>query len=135
MTAPQKKRAARHLVRVKRFQERRVCRLIGLPRSSSRYEPKRDAQEESNLVERLKAFAKNPRKRRRGYRLAHKDIAREWKKEGKALNHKRVYRLWRREGLSVAPRRVRKRIRTGKSVGELVADRPNAVWCFEERGR
>jgi transposase InsO family protein len=54
--------------------------------------------------------------------LAHKDIAREWKKEGKALNHKRVYRLWRREGLSVAPRRVRKRIRTGRSVGELVAD-------------
>ncbi len=82
-------------------------------------------------MERLKQFVKNPRKRRRGYRLAHKDIAREWKKEGKALNHKRVYRLWRREGLSVSPRRVRKRIRTGKPVGELVADCPNAVWCFD----
>jgi putative transposase len=82
-------------------------------------------------VERLKQFVSNPRKRRRGYRLAHKDIAREWMLDGKALNHKRVYRLWRREGLSVAPRRVRKRIRTGNSVGELVADHPNAIWCFD----
>jgi putative transposase len=51
--------------------------------------------------------------------------------DGKALNHKRVYRLWRGEGLSVAPRRVRKRVRTGNSVGELPADQPNAVWCFD----
>ena len=51
-------------------------------------------------MERLKQFVRNPRKRRRGYRLAHKDIAREWMKAGKALNHKRVYRLWRREGHS-----------------------------------
>ena len=91
----------------------------------------RDSEEESNLVERLKQFVRHPRKRRRGYRLAHKDIAREWMINGKALNHKRVYRLWRREGLSVAPRRVRKRIRTGNSVGELVADHPNAIWCFD----
>jgi len=82
-------------------------------------------------VERLKQFVRNPRKRRRGYRLAHKDIAREWMKAGKALNHKRVHRLWRREGLSVAPRRVRKRMRTGNSVGELAAGQPNAVWCFD----
>ena len=91
----------------------------------------RASEEESNLVERLKQFVSNPRKRRRGYRLAHKDIAREWMIDGKALNHKRVYRLWRREGLSVAPRRVRKRIRTGNCVGELVAGHPNAVWCFD----
>ena len=82
-------------------------------------------------MERLKQFVRNPRKRRRGYRLAHKDIAREWMIDGKALNHKRVYRIWRREGLSVAPRRVRKRIRTGNSVGGLVAGHPNAVWCFD----
>ena len=93
MTAPQKKRAAQHLVGIKRFPQRRVCRLIGLPRSSSRYESRKDSVEESNLVERLKQFVRNPRKRRRGYRLAHKDIAREWMIDGKPLNHKRVYRL------------------------------------------
>ena len=87
----------------------------------------RDSEEESNLVERLKQFVRHPRKRRRGHRLAHKDIAREWMIDGEALNHKRVYRLWRREGLSVAPRCVRKRIRTGNSVGELVAYHPNAI--------
>ena len=91
----------------------------------------RDSEEESNLVERLKQFVRHPRKRRRGYRLAHKDIAREWMIDGKPLNHKRVYRHWRREGLSVAPRRVRKRIRTGNSVGGLVAGHPNAVWYFD----
>ena len=80
---------------------------------------------------RLKQFVSNPRKRRRGYRLAHKDIARDRMIDGKALNHKRVYRLWRREGLLVAPRRVRKRIRTGNSVGDLVAGHSNAVWCFD----
>jgi hypothetical protein len=110
------KRAAQHLVEVKRYPQRRVCRLIGHPRSSSRYESRKDSVEEYNLVERLKQFVRNPRKRRRGYRLAHKDIAREWMIDGKPLNHKRVYRLWPREGLSVALRRVRKRIRTGNSV-------------------
>ena len=82
-------------------------------------------------MERLKQFVRHPRKRRRGYRLAHKDIAREWMLDGKALNHKRVYRLWRREGFSVVARRVRKRIRTGNSVGELVASHPNAIWCID----
>jgi hypothetical protein len=88
----------------------------------------RDSEEESNLVERLKLFVGNHRKRRRGYRLAHKDIAREWMIDDNALNHKRVYRLWRREGLSVAPRRVRKRMRTGIPYGGrtlLVCSRKN----------
>jgi putative transposase len=33
--------------------------------------------------------------------------------------------------MTVAPRRVRKRIRTGKPVGSLVATAPNEVWCFD----
>lgn len=82
-------------------------------------------------MERLKRFAQNPRKRRRGYRLAHKDIEREWKKRGKALNHKRVHRLWRREGLSIAPRRHRKRLRSGKPATERVATAPDSIWCFD----
>jgi transposase InsO family protein len=121
----------RHLVLAKRYPQRRVCRLVGLSRSSARYEPRGDKDEEKQLVERLKKFARNPRKRRRGYRLAHKDIEREWKKRGKALNHKRVHRLWRREGLSIAPRRHRKRLRSGKPATERVATAPDSIWCFD----
>jgi putative transposase len=82
-------------------------------------------------VERLKKFKKHPHKRRRGYRLIHREIQRDWAKKGKEINHKRIYRLWKREELTVAPRRVRKRIRTGKPVGKLVAQGMNSVWCFD----
>ena len=98
MTAPKKKRAVHHLVGVKRYPQCRFCRLIGLSRSSSRYESRRDSEEESNLVERLKQFVSKSRKRRRGYRLAHMHIPMEWMTDGKALNHKRVYRLSGRFG-------------------------------------
>lgn len=132
MSAEQKRIAARHLVEVKGFQERRVCRLLNLARSNLRYQPKQDEPEELNLTEQLKIFANNPRKRRRGYRLVHQEINKERIKEGKnPLNHKRIYRLWRRAGLTVTARRKRKRIRSGKPATDLVADRPNAVWCFD----
>jgi transposase InsO family protein len=118
-------------VKVKRFAQRRVCRLVGLSRSSARYERRADTDEEKALVERLKKFKKHPHKRRRGYRLVHKEIQKEWAKKGKKINHKRIYRLWRREQMTVTPRRARKRIRTGKLVGELISSAPNQVWCFD----
>ena len=49
--------AARHLVEVKGFQERRVCRLLNFARSNLRYQPKQDEPEEQNLTEHLKTFA------------------------------------------------------------------------------
>jgi len=83
------------------------------------------------MVERLKQFAKHPRKRRRGYRLAHAEIQREAARVGKKVNHKRIYRLWREEGLCVPARRRRKRIRGTSPVRERVADKVNAIWCFD----
>ena len=137
MSAQQKRVAAQHLVQAKGFQERRVCRLLAVPRSSLRYQPKPREPEEQKLIEQLKSFAKNPKKRRRGYRLVYKEIKRQQDKkreqgqEATQVNHKRIYRLWRSEGLSVPPRRPRKRIRSGKPATELVADRPNSIWCFD----
>jgi len=87
--------------------------------------------DEQEIMERLTAFAKHPKKRRRGYRLAHAELRRDLVKAGKKINHKRVYRLWRQAGLCVPARRRRKRIRSGKPGRELVADRPIAVWCFD----
>ena len=60
---------------------------------------------ETLLVERLHEFART--KRRRGYRLVHRELRRD----GMHINHKRVHRLWKQEGLSVPARKTYKRIR------------------------
>ena len=82
-------------------------------------------------MERLKKFKRHPHKRRRGYRLIHREIQRDWAKQGKKINHKKIYRLWKQEELTVAPKRARKHIRTGKPVDKLVAQSINSVWCFD----
>jgi transposase InsO family protein len=97
---------------------------VGLSRSTARYRA-RPRPDEANLVERLKQFAR--KRRRRGYRLAHRELRRC----GMVVNHKRVHRLWRREGLSVPPHRSRKRIRGAGTPRALVANRPNRVWCLD----
>ena len=104
--------------------QRQACRFVGLSRSTARYEA-RPRADEARLVERLKEFAR--KRRRRGYRLAHRELRRT----GMLVNHKRVYRLWRREGLSVPARRGRNRVRRTAPPRSLVADRPNQVWCLD----
>lgn len=126
MSAPQRRAAARHLVQQGLCSERQACRLVGLSRSTARYR-QRDRADESGLVERLKAFARKRHRRRRGYRLAYRELRRQ----GVVVNHKRVYRLWKREGLSVPPRRSRKRTRNVSPPRQVTADRPNAVWCLD----
>jgi transposase InsO family protein len=87
--------------------------------------------DEADLVKWLQEFARHPRKRRRGYRLAHKELRRLLAREGRRINAKRVHRLWRREGLSVPPRRRKRRIRGTAPCRKIIADRPNTVWCFD----
>lgn len=104
---------------------------MGLARSSFLYQPSPARADEAQIQASLHEFAKNPRKRRRGYRLVHAELQREFAKEGKRLNRKRIHRLWREAGLCIAPRRRTKKIRTGKPASELVALEPNAVWCMD----
>jgi transposase InsO family protein len=131
LTTSQRKAAARFLIRVKGYPERRVCRLVSLARSSARYQPRTQTTDEADLVKWLHEFARHPRKRRRGYRLAHAEIKRDFAREGKVINAKRVHRLWRREGLSVPGRRRKRRIRGTTPVRKVIADRPDSVWCFD----
>jgi transposase InsO family protein len=81
--------------------------------------------DEALLVERLKQFAR--KRRRRGYRLAHREL----RHSGVVVNHKRVHRLWRREGLSVPARRSRKRIRGVALARPVTAESPDQVWCLD----
>jgi len=106
--------------------ERRVCQVLGQPRSTQRYAV-RERDDEKPLVQRMLSLAR--RHPRYGYR-------RIWallRRDGHRVNRKRVYRLWRREGLKV-PRKQRKRRRLGHTGNGCVrhrAERINHVWCYD----
>jgi putative transposase len=125
VSAPQKKAAVEHLVQSKKCSQRQACRFISLSRSTACYTARPVQADEALLVERLQQFAK--RRRRRGYRLAHRELRRS----GMVINHKRVHRLWRREKLSVPPRRSHKRIRGVAPARSVTAQSPNQVWCLD----
>jgi transposase InsO family protein len=107
--------------------ERRACQITGQHRSTQRHQPRRGADRDDALRERLRRLsAEHPRW---GYRLAWGAV----RNEGWAVNRKKVQRLWREEGLRV-PQRKRKRYRLGESTvpGErLRAERPNHVWALD----
>ena len=85
--------------------ERRACGLVGLGRSTCRYQTRR--AEWPALRERLHALAAE--RRRFGYRRLYVLLRRE----GYRVNLKRVYRLYRAEGLAVRRRRRRRRVARG----------------------
>ena len=88
-----------------RLSERRACGLVGLGRSTCRYQARRT--EWPALRERLHALAAE--RRRFGYRRLYILLRRE----GYRLNLKRVYRLYRDDGLAVRRRRRRRRVARG----------------------
>ena len=106
--------------------ERRVCRVLGQPRSTERYK-KRIAEDEEILRARMVALACEYG--RYGYRR----ITAMLRQEGWQVNHKRVERLWRREGLKVPakqPKRGRLWLNDG-SIVRLRAEFPKHVWSYD----
>ena len=106
--------------------ERRVCRVLGQPRSTQRYK-KRIADDEEILSARIVALASEYG--RYGYRR----ITAMLRQEGWRVNHKRVERIWRKEGLKV-PEKQPKRGRlwlTDGSIVRLRAEFPKHVWSYD----
>jgi len=121
VSAPQRRQAVVFL-KDRRLSERRACDLVGIGRSSCRYQA--HPRDDSQLVERLKAIAR--KYRRYGYRRA-------WwvlHCEGQLVNPKRVYRLWRQAGLCL-PRRRRRKSRRPEGLLPCVAEHPNHVWTCD----
>ena len=81
--------------------QRHACRLVGLDRSTLRYQRKRP--DDARVRQRLRELAAE--RRRFGYRRLGWMLARE----GHAMNHKKLYRLYHEERLMVRRRRGRKR--------------------------
>ena len=103
--------------------ERHACRLVGLARSTHRYQS-RKTERDAALRLRLKELA--AKRMRFGYRRLTAMLVRS----GMPANHKRVYRLYREEGLAMRIRH-RRRIRWNGVVTSPVATRPNQRWSID----
>ena len=107
---------------VYRRSERRACGLVGLSRSSCRYQLRRP--EPPALRERLRELAAE--RRRFGYRRLHVLLRRE----GWAVNGKRVYRVYRQEHLQVG-KRPRKRGVSPPRLPLALPSGPNERWSMD----
>jgi putative transposase len=101
--------------------ERTACKLLGVERSSYRYEPRPDRNAE--LREELLKLARQ--KPRYGYRRLHVLLVRR----GHEVNVKRVYRLYLEEGLSVRRKKRRRLVRDRACEPRLV--RANQEWAMD----
>ncbi len=105
---------------------RRVCSVLGIPRSSYHYTPHTSLKEQM-LTDRIIELALQYG--RYGYRR----IAALLKNEGWIVNHKHVERIWRQEGLK-ALRRQPKRRRLWLNDGSCIRLRPeypDHVWSYD----
>ncbi len=106
--------------------ERRACKVLDQPRSTQRYEPMPDENEQAltrDIVELATLFG------RYGYRR----ITALLRNRGWSVNHKRVERIWRREGLKVPgkqPKRARLWLNDGSCI-RLRPQHPNHVWAYD----
>lgn len=100
--------------------ERHACGLMSIPRSSCRYQSRRD---DTGLRERLIELARE--KSRFGYRRLHILLQRE----GEQVNHKRVQRVYRAAGLSV--RRIRRKRLTRAYATAARLSAPNQEWAID----
>jgi len=110
----------------KHISERRICKVIELPRSTKRYKLL-VKDDEPRLTARITELAKEYG--RYGYRR----ITALLNREGWHVNHKRVERIWRREGLK-APKKQPKRKRLWLNDGSCIRLRPghpNHVWSYD----
>ena len=101
--------------------ERRSCQLIGIWRSSYRYQPV--VRDDGGLAARLHEIAAEDATA--GYRTAWAYL----RQDGVLVNHKRVQRVWKEEGLTQPVKKSRKRAKGGSV--PLQATHVNHVWTYD----
>ena len=121
MSAPKRREGVRFL-QARGLSERRSCQLVGISRSSFRYQA--HPRPDEPLLDRLRAISQ--KHRRYGYRRAWDRLRRD----GIHVNPKRVYRLWRQAGLCLPRRRRRKRDH-GADLIPCTATHPGQVWTYD----
>jgi putative transposase len=105
--------------------ERTACKLLGVERSSYRYEPRPDRNAELRS-EMVKLARQKPRY---GYRRLHALLERGGIGNSQPLNVKRVYRLYLEEGLSVRRKKRKRLVRERAADPRLTG--PNQEWAMD----
>lgn len=101
--------------------ERRACKLLGLDRSSYRYEPR--PEEDAPLRQALIELARQ--KPRFGYRR----LGALLERRGYNVNHKRLYRIYREEHLAVRRLKRKHVVRPAAPVANL--SKANQEWSMD----
>jgi len=122
MTPADRRNAVRRLQDRFAVSERRAAQLVGIARTTVRYQHRRP--DDAQLLNRLRTLAVE--RPRFGYRRLHILLRRE----GQCINHKRVYRLYRAAGLAVR-RRARKRVARSRVDRPAIGLVPNASWTLD----
>lgn len=114
----------RYLVDEKDYSERHACQLVGIARSTYRYE-RRVAADEAELRAQLHELANE--NDAYNYRMIGELI----KRERGPVNHKRVHRLWKEEGLQQPRCKRHKRYLGPKGEVKEQASYPSHVWSYD----
>lgn len=122
MTSAARRDGVRQLQQRFAVSERCACRLVGISRSTVRYQPR--PRDDTALLDRMKTLAVE--RPRFGYRRLHALLRRE----GYLVNHKRVYRLYRQSDLAVR-RRKRKSTARIRGAPAMIGSVPNERWCLD----
>jgi len=117
-----KKEVSTYLREAYKISERWAFEIVGLNRSSGRYETRRKS--DAALIERIMELALE--RRRFGYRR----IFCLLRREGFAVNKKKKFRLYHEAGLSVHRRKGRKKARGSRFERQPVT-RPNQRWSLD----
>ena len=123
--SPQAKRSAvKYLVSARKYSERGACKVVGISRSSARYQAKVRVEDIEARRSVRKLANRHP-----GY--GYRRIIVLLKRKGSQFNHKRIQRIWQAEGLQIPRRKPRKRIYGPQ--GEVInkAKYRNHVWSYD----
>ena len=122
VTSAARREATRFFRERHQLSERRACALVGMHRSTYRYE--RQDRDEGALRHRLCELAGE--RPRFGYRRLHALLVRE----GWAVNHKRIYRIYSEFGLTVRRKR-RNRVAQANRRPRIVPEQANEQWSMD----
>lgn len=117
-----RRRGAKHLVERCQVSQRRACQLVGVARSTARYQ--RQKQRDETLTEAIQDQV------RQHPVYGYRPITALLRRQGWEVNHKRVYRLWREAGLQLPRRKAWKRRWYGSAQRRQRAQQPNHVWSY-----
>ena len=122
MVTVSKRREVVNCLKSRGHSERRACTLVGLGRTTCRYQHRR--KDPAPLVARLRELASA--KPRYGYRFLYTLLRREFR----TVNRKLVYRLYRDAGLAVR-RRKRRRLRVSRPMPSAALTHANERWSLD----